>query len=323
MKIITIIIILLFTIPTLSLSASQRCADNFNEGLSLFKEGNNLYDAGNEDLQDFYDLYRETTETFHLNRLFNRPQQENSTDSIITAIKLHDVGFKKTKEAKTKFGRSIRYFKRAKKYCDDDDYDDAKSLYENANTAISDVNESLFGSGEGVTLEYADAKFELLASLIRITITDTAIYVIENKNIDLNHIPKVNRPLLIIAAENGATEIARALIINGADIDIKNKNGYSAIEIAAISGDDQLFTSLFKQKASTFQLSGFNKIPKYKTCNLADMVQLSSYSEELREYLSGANKNTGHTTILEFLKAKGLTPVCNLNPLLAKVNDKK
>ncbi|MCK4503569.1 MAG: ankyrin repeat domain-containing protein, partial [Desulfuromonadales bacterium] len=314
-------ILLLIILPSLSLAASHRCAENYNDGVSLLNEGNGLFDEGNESLKAFYDLYTETTKTFHLNRLFNRPQQENSTDEIITAIKLHDSGLKITKKAKTKLERSIQYFKRAKKYCDDDDYDAAKRLYENANSAVSDVNESLFGSDRDFALEYAGAKFELLASLIRITMTDTAIYVIENENIDLNHSPEVNRPLLIIAAENGATDIARALIINGADINIQNKNGYSAIEIAAISGDDQLFSSLFKLKASTFQLSGFNNIPKYKTCNLADMVHLSSYSDELRDFVSGANKNSGHTIILEFLKAKGLTAVCNLNPLLARVNN--
>jgi len=335
MKIVPIIMLMII-LPSLSIAASHKCADNHNKALHLYNEGKSIYDEGVENHNAFSTLEHETTSTFTMDLLFKREAEINYTENIITAVALLDTAISKTKLAKSKIEKSNYYAEKAKDYCYDDDYKSANGIHHKSQIISARINRNLFGKEDELAIEhiggedffllsvpnYSLARYELLATLIRRRMTESAIYLIEHEDINLNYLPEGNHQLLIIAAQNGSSDIAKALLQNGADIDIQ-KNGYTPLEIAGVSGNYDLFTTLFNLRASPFLLEGFHLKAKFLSCNLADLVKSSSYSKELGNDLPATRKLNEHQQILEFLTIKGLVQVCNLNPVVAKVNGEK
>lgn len=314
------ILFLLLTIPTLSLATSQRCADNYNAAANDYKAALEQYKSGEKLFNRYEELADKTTQQYTIDGVLNQREGKNYTQDIITAMGYLRDAITKTQDAVKSIEEGHRYNRKALDACYDDDYTDAKKNYSAGEALLSKCRAKLDIDAESLLVpNYAREPFELLSSVIRAKMADAAIYLIENEQIDLNYTPQENRPLLIIAAQNGATEIANALVANGVEVDIQ-KNGYTPLAIAGVNGNIDLFTSLFQQKASPFLLDGFQSHPEYSSCNIADLVTLCSYSKRLDKDLFSHSRADHHNQILKFLKEKELVPVCNLNKTVATVD---
>ena len=71
-----------------------------------------------------------------------------------------------------------------------------------------------------------------------------------------------NTPL-ILAAKTGATEVVRQLINAGAEVDLQDYRGYTALHYACILRDDKMIQLLLKAGAAKHLFDAFGKLPEH------------------------------------------------------------
>ena len=78
--------------------------------------------------------------------------------------------------------------------------------------------------------------------------TDIAGLLLETKSVDINEQNDLGEtPLHIAVASDGATDMIRLLLAANADINIKNKQGYSPLDLARKSGNGEIEQQLLKE----------------------------------------------------------------------------
>ncbi|MCK5070570.1 MAG: ankyrin repeat domain-containing protein, partial [Desulfocapsa sp.] len=332
MKIVPIIMLMLF-LPTLSSAASKKCAGNYNKSVRLYMDGASFYSEG----EDHYEKFKKNKTDVNseiLSNFFDKKQDHQKTrQDIINLVRHLNTAIEKTQKGNKTTKRGMNYGDKAIDYCYEDDssdsddaYSDAVKNYEIAERYLKQGTQRLQKETRADAADsYVAEKKSLLTFLIRMDETDAAIYLIENEDIDLDFVGEYEEPLITIAAERTAMVVAKALIDAGADIDQQNDNGYTALQIAGIIGDYELFTYLFNHKASPFLLDGFKRIAEYKDYNIANMIMLAREDKRIWQGLNlrQSDLKNGHGEIAAFLKNKGLMPINRAVKVVATVNGLK
>jgi hypothetical protein len=131
---------------------------------------------------------------------------------------------------------------------------------------------------------------------------------------DVNTRDENGKTFLMIAAEDGSSEVVEALLDKGADVNAKTKDGYTVLMSAANGGDDMVVTLLLKRGADanakdnngwtalmTAAKTGRSKALKALLDRGADV---NAQTKGGRTALNLAQRE-GHTKIVELLKERG------------------
>ena len=324
MKIFSFIMLSFFLVSP-SFATSQRCVDNFNKSVNLYKEGRSLFIKGRENYQEFVKL----KDMVVRNKGRKRHVKFNRTEKALEAIELLNQAIAQTRSAKEKFMRGNNYNAKAQKYCDNEDYATTKKDFGTSQEYLEKITKRLTGKNPSDATrfvpDYSTAKVDLLNGLIRYERTEVALHLIENEEINLNDNSREDKwTVLHTAVSRNNVDITKALVEAGANVNQQTRAGYTPLMLAAISGHDKLFSYLFEHNASPFLLTGFHTNNKYKNCNIADLTTLARTGKKLEgSGLYPSDYLNGHQKILRYLRGKGLVPVCNLNPVVATVNGEK
>jgi len=307
--------------PTFASATSTKCADNFNQALKMYREANSLYKQAKEEHDSLQELKTKLSVKQLKAHLANNDAQQQLRKETDQIIELIYSSIDKDRRALEIFKRAHRYNDRAQNYCSGSDRNKALEVRSGAESAAKRIESQLdINNDDPFIACYACEPFSFFQKMIITGSTDAAINMLKRKDFSVNLQPKDTTPLLITAAYRGRSRIAKALLDKDAVIDIQNDKKYTALELAGISGNAEMFTMLFERKASPFLLNGFHSHDEFANCNIADLVELSSYSKVLSKEFWTLERKNQHNQIITYLKSKGLSPSCQLKKVVARVN---